>query len=85
MLLFRPLCDAAGLVADTVAFTVEYVPTGTTATSITAEVVIPNSVLLKTKLETVGGTGVKIPVPDLTEAFAMIDAAYAGLQSGASG
>jgi hypothetical protein len=37
--------DPNGLLADNVVFTVQYVPTGGTATSITAEAVVPNGLL----------------------------------------
>lgn len=79
----RQSIDDNGLIQDNVAFTVQYIPQGWTTSNITAEVLIPNTVLLNTRLVNI--LGGQIPVPDLTEAFAMIDAAYQSLAGGASG
>jgi hypothetical protein len=70
--------DASGLIADNLSFTVEYVPPDTTtATTITAEAVVPVSAVM--------GPSTTPGKPGITEAQAAIDAVYADLQRLAGG
>lgn len=69
--------DASGLLQDQVSFVVEYVPAGSSSTSITAEALVPVNLL-----------SVDDPTIDrvlLDEAEAIISGVYANLQSAASG
>jgi hypothetical protein len=69
--------DASGLLSDSVAFTVQYVPPGTSGTSITAEALIPVAELNFTDGE-IGST--------LLQAVdAAINAVYANLKAAAGG
>lgn len=67
--------DPSGLILDQVTFTVEYVPTGTSGTSITAEANVPVNLL-----------SIDDPTIDrvlLDEAEAIIDGVYANLKAAA--
>ena len=69
--------DGNGLLQDKVAFTVEYVPPGTSNTSITADALVPVNLL-----------SIDDPAIDqllLAEAEAIINNTYANLQSAAGG
>jgi hypothetical protein len=69
--------DASGLLQDQVAFTVEYVPPGSVGTSITAEALVPATML-----------SVDDPSIDrvlLDEAEAIVSAVYDNLKSAAGG
>lgn len=69
--------DANGLLADQVVFTVEYVPAGSTPTSITAEATVPVDDLRDPRATTSGG--------GIIAAQAIVDGVYADLQAAASG
>lgn len=69
--------DGNGLLQDFVTFTVEYVPPGSTPTSITAQVDVPIGLL--------SVSDVTISETLLAEAEALVTAAYDSLQSAASG
>jgi hypothetical protein len=69
--------DTNGLLTDNVAFTVEYVPAGSTPTSITAEAVVPIG-KLDFEDALIGQTL-------LGQVEAIIDKTYANLQAAASG
>ena len=69
--------DNSGLLVDKVAFTVEYVPTGTTGTSVTAEALVPVGYL--------NFTDGAIGQASLTNVEAIIDDVYANLQAAAGG
>ena len=75
--------DASGLLQDGVRFTVQYIPPGQTDSDITADVVIPNTVLLDTTTADV--LGEPIPVLNPAASLAMIDATYQGLVAVAGG
>jgi len=69
--------DASGLLADQVAFTVEYVKPGTTGTSVTAEALVPVAELNFTDAE-IGRTL-------LADVEATINRVYTNLQDAAGG
>lgn len=69
--------DANGLLADQVSFTVQYIPTGQTGTAITAEAVVPVSLL--STVETIGGK------TTMSQAEAIITGVYNNLKSAAAG
>jgi hypothetical protein len=69
--------DPNGLIADEITFVVEYVPPGPAGTAITADAVIPVSILMPTLLA--GET------PSLETATAIINSVYANLVSMAGG
>jgi hypothetical protein len=69
--------DSSGLIADQVAFTVEYVPPGTTSTSITAEALVPIGYL--------NFTDALIGQTSLANTEAIITAVYNNLQNAAGG
>lgn len=69
--------DTSGLLADAVSFTVQYVQSGTSGTSVTAQAVVP-----VTELQ---GVETSPGVIDITAAKAIIDGVYASLQNAAGG
>lgn len=69
--------DASGLLSDNVVFTVQYVQPGTTGTNVTAEAVVPVSLLT----QSLSGPS----QPNIAAAKAIIDATYADLQKIAGG
>lgn len=69
--------DASGLLQDQVSFTVQYVPTGTTGTNITAEALVPVGLLSQ--------SDPAINTTLLDEAEAIITATYNNLKNAASG
>ena len=69
--------DPNGLLQEQVSFTVQYVPSGNTPTSITAEALVPVGLLSQDDLI--------IQETLLAEAEAIIDGVYSSLQSAASG
>lgn len=69
--------DANGLLQDQVSFTVQYVKAGSSATSVTAEALVPVGLL--------GGGGDSFSSTLLAEAEAIITAVYDNLQSAAAG
>jgi hypothetical protein len=69
--------DSSNLLADQVAFTVQYVPPGTSGTSITAEALVPITILNFSQ-----EPRDQINAPAV---FAIIDGVYANLQNAAGG
>ena len=69
--------DASGLLKDNVAFTVEYTPTSTTPTSVTAEALVPVG-MLNFEDALIGRTL-------LAEVEAIIDGVYNNLKAAAEG
>lgn len=61
--------DDNGLLADNVAFTVEYVPPNTTGTSVTAVAVVPVSDLLEPRATSGGGGGLTDAVAKITDTY----------------
>jgi hypothetical protein len=70
--------EADGLLKDNVAFTVQYVPPGSTGTSVTAEAIVPSGLLSE-------GGDPAIERVLLAEAEAIIAQVYANLKAAAGG
>lgn len=70
--------DATGLIQDNVAFVVQYVPPSQSGTAITAEAVVPSSLLSE-------GGDPQIENVLIAQAKAIIDGVYANLVSAAGG